>query len=318
MNLDASSRPAAAIVIGNGVVGLASAIALQRRGVATRLIAPDQPWRGASWGNAGHIAIEQVAPLASPSAVRTLPRRLFALGGPAAFPPRDMRRWLPFSLRLLRASTPRRFALGKAALSRALATAVPAWRRLLDEADSAALLRLDGHFIVWESERSATDGAAHWLGADVGSAHVRRATTAELADLQALTSVRLAGAVRVEGSGQITDMTLLGERLERHFLACGGARVAGRAGGPARSAPPRSPASTVVARCAFKSGVANTAAGNRGVAGLGRPALLFGVPLTVARRSSWEGGSKLRLTAAKSRLVLSGRQLRARVGLTPS
>lgn len=229
MNLDASSRPAAAIVIGNGVVGLASAIALQRRGVATRLIAPDQPWRGASWGNAGHIAIEQVAPLASPSAVRTLPRRLFALGGPAAFPPRDMRRWLPFSLRLLRASTPRRFALGKAALSRALATAVPAWRRLLDEADSAALLRLDGHFIVWESERSATDGAAHWLGADVGSAHVRRATTAELADLQALTSVRLAGAVRVEGSGQITDMTLLGERLERHFLACGGARVAGRA-----------------------------------------------------------------------------------------
>ena len=228
MDLDTAPRPATAIVIGNGVIGLASAIVLQRRGVATRLIAPDERWRGASWGNAGHIAIEQVEPLASPSALRSLPRRLFALGGPAAFPLRDMRRWLPFSLRLLRASTPNRFARGKAALGGALATAVPAWRRLLDDADGAALLRLDGHFIVWESERSAANGAAHWLGADVGTAQVRRATPAELTDLQALTSAHLAGAVRVEGSGQMTDMTLLGEHLERHFLALGGERVRGK------------------------------------------------------------------------------------------
>jgi D-amino-acid dehydrogenase len=229
MNSDASSRPATAIVVGNGVIGLATAIALQRRGVATRLLAPDAPWRGASWGNAGHIAIEQVAPLASPSAVWSLPRRLSAFGGPAAFPLRDLRRWLPFSLRLLRASTPRRFAHGKAALSAALATAAPAWQRLLDEAGGGALLRLDGHFIVWESEASAADGAAHWLDADVGTAHVRRATAAELADLQALTAARLAGAVRVEGSGQIADMTQLGELLERHFLGLGGERIMGMA-----------------------------------------------------------------------------------------
>lgn len=228
MDLDIAPRPTTAIIVGNGVIGLASAIALQRRGVATRLVAPDQPWRGASWGNAGHIAIEQVEPLASPSALRSLPRRLFALGGPAAFPLRDVGRWLPFSLRLLRASTPSRFARGKAALAQALATAVPAWQRLLDAADSAALLCLDGHFIIWETERSAAAGAAHWLNADVGTAHVRRATPAELADLQALASTPLAGAVRVEGSGQMADMTQLGERLERHFRALGGERVIGK------------------------------------------------------------------------------------------
>lgn len=228
MDLNASSRPATAIVVGNGVIGLASVLALQRRGVATRLVAPDQPWRGASWGNAGHIAIEQVEPLASVSALRSLPRRLFALGGPAAFPLRDLRRWLPFSLRLFRAATPSRFARGKAALRGALATAVPAWQQLLEEADGDALLRLDGHFIVWETERSAAEGAAHWLRADGGTAHVRRATPAELADLQARTSVRLADAIRVEGSGQIADMTRLGARLERHFLASGGERVNGK------------------------------------------------------------------------------------------
>ena len=42
------------------------------------------------------------------------------------------------------------------------------------------------------------------------------------------------------------------------------------------------------------------AAGKFGDVGRGRPALLNGVPPTVAIRSSWVGGSKLRLTAANS------------------
>ena len=58
----------------------------------------------------------------------------------------------------------------------------------------------------------------------------------------------------------------------------------------------------VVAVWASRSGVEKAAAGKAGLAGFGRPGLLFGVPLTVASRSSCVGGSKLRLTAAKRRL----------------
>jgi len=223
------SQPATAIVIGDGVVGLASAIELSRRGVATQLVAPEAPWRGASWGNAGHIAVEQIVPLASLAMLRTLPHRLSSFGGAAAFPLRDIRHWLPFSLRLLRAAAPARFRHGKTALAQILATAVPAWQRLLERADGSTLLRLNGHFIVWEHAASAAKGMAHWLGADVGTASVRRATSAEIADLQALTPVPLVGAVRVEGSGQITDMTALGDSLRRHYAGRGGRRVAARA-----------------------------------------------------------------------------------------
>ena len=229
MDAPIPSQPATAIVIGDGIVGLASAIELSRRGIDVQLVAPDDPWRGASWGNAGHIAVEQIEPLASLAMLRALPHRLSSFGGAAVFPLRDIRYWLPFSLRLLRAAAPARFRRGKAALAQALATAVPAWQRLLERADSAALLRLDGHFIVWERAASAAKGMAHWLGADVGTASVRRATPAEMADLQALTPVPLAGAVRVEGSGQIMDMTALGESLRRHYADRGGRRIAGRA-----------------------------------------------------------------------------------------
>ncbi|PZQ58784.1 MAG: FAD-dependent oxidoreductase [Sphingomonas taxi] len=224
-----TTAPATAIIIGNGVVGLCVAIALQRRGVAVTIVAPDAPWRGASWGNAGHVAVEQVEPLASLATVRSVPRRLFARGGAVALPPRAVTAWLPFALRLLRAGTPGRFARGKAALSAALATAMPAWRRLLADAGTPSLLREDGHFIVWEDAARAAHGRAQWLAADTGTATVRDATPDELARLAAVTRVPLAGAIRFSGSGQITDPAALGQALYARFDASGGVFVHGRA-----------------------------------------------------------------------------------------
>ncbi|ALH82881.1 NAD(P)/FAD-dependent oxidoreductase [Sphingopyxis macrogoltabida] len=231
-----TQRPATAIVIGNGVVGLASAIALQRRGVATTLVAPSGPWRGASWGNAGHIAVEQVEPLASPATLRSFPRRLFLSGGPVGLPPRAMATWLPFAHRLARASTPARFAHGKAALSAILADALPAWRRLLADAGAPALLREDGHVVVWESAASAAAGLAHWQAADTGTARFDSVPPHELAELQRLTRAPLAGAIRFAGSGQIADPAALGETLHARFRALGGRERRARAVGVAGTA----------------------------------------------------------------------------------
>lgn len=218
-----------AIVVGDGVVALNVALALQRRATQVTIVAPDAPWRGASWGNAGHIAVEQVAPLASLATVKSVPTRLFSRGGALALPARAIRRWLPFTVQLLRASTPARFARGKTALSAMLATAIPAWQRVLAEAGTPELLRVDGHFIVWETPATAERGRAAWLAADIGTATVRDATAGELARLRTLTTAPIAAAVRFEGSGQITDTAALGAALAARFAAQGGARAFGRA-----------------------------------------------------------------------------------------
>ncbi|NIJ38719.1 D-amino-acid dehydrogenase [Sphingopyxis panaciterrae] len=214
--------PARVIVIGNGVIGLASALALQRRGVATTLVAPDEAWRGASWGNAGHIAVEQVEPLASPAALRSVPGRLFFRGGAVALPPRAIATWLPFALKLARASTPARFAHGKAALGAILAEAMPAWRRLLADAGSPGLLCEDGHVVVWETAATAAAGLARWRAADIGTTRFEPVPPAELDAWQRRSRVPLAGAIRFRGSGQITDPAALGEALHARFHALGG------------------------------------------------------------------------------------------------
>lgn len=229
--------PTSAIVIGNGVVGLACALALQGRGVMTTIVAPDEPWRGASWGNAGHIAIEQVEPPASPATLRSFPRRLFLRGGAVALPPRAIATWLPFALRLARASTPGRFARGKVALGAMLGEAIPAWRRLLADADASELLCEDGHLVVWESAITAAAGLARWRATDIGTARFNEVSSADRVDLQGLVRSQPAGAIRFRGSGQITDTARLGEALHARFRSLGGRErharaihVTGRAG----------------------------------------------------------------------------------------
>lgn len=218
-------------MIGAGVVGLASAIALQARGVAVTLVGDEAQWqRAASWGNAGHIATEQVAPLASWDNLRSLPRRLFSQGGPVALPPRAMAAWAPFGLRLAVAASPARLALGTTALKGLLADALPAWQRLLAAAGALHLLGEDGHFVVWESAETAARGRATWATADTGTAAFRDATATERAQLAASVRVPVAGAIRFAGTGRIRDLAALEQALRRHFAALGGvvqtARVA--------------------------------------------------------------------------------------------
>lgn len=207
------------------MIGLATALALQSRGISTVLVDSPSSSPAASWGNAGHIAIEQVEPLASRATILSMPRRLFWRGGALSLPLRDISAWAPFALRLVAATSPVRFQKGRAALADALGDAMGAWRRLLGRIGARDLLVEDGHFIVWESAASAAKGRAHWAATDIGQAAMRDATPAELDQLAALTPSPIAGAIRVSGSGQIADLDALAAALRAGFDAEGGTRI---------------------------------------------------------------------------------------------
>lgn len=216
-------------VVGGGVVGLASALALARAGHSVTLLEPDAAHTAASWGNAGHIATEQVAPLASPAAIRSAPRRLFVRGGALDLPLDQLANWLPFALRLVGRSTPSRFAAGSAALGSLLQEAMPAWERLAATIDAPELLTQDGHLVLWESPETARAGRAAWTAADTGTATFRDADAAELDAIARVTQAPVAGAIRFAGSGQIRDLSVLAGALEEAFLRAGGRIVRARA-----------------------------------------------------------------------------------------
>ena len=214
-----------AIVVGGGIVGMCCGLNLQRRGINTLVIDPVSVRRAASWGNAGHIAVEQVEPLASPAAVRSFPRRLFWRGGALALPLRGIAAWLPFSLRLLAASRPSRYSKGKTALRPILAESLPAWRRLTEGIGARELLLEEGHFIVWETPATAAAGRAAWAAAETGTAAFRDATAEELARIAAQTKAPIAGGIRFLGTGQVADLGALAESVDAGFAALGGRQL---------------------------------------------------------------------------------------------
>lgn len=207
-------------VIGGGIVGRSVALTLARAGARVTLVDPMADRSAASWGNAGHIAVEQVAPLASSSMLRSLPRRLFAFGGPLDLPVGQAGAWLPFAARLLRASTPGRFAAGSAALGGLLAGAMPAWRRLATALDAPDLLREDGHVVAWGDGTSAAAGRAAWAAAQIGTTTIGDVEAGDMASLRAL-SPHVADAIRFTGSGQVADLDQLAQALDRALTAAG-------------------------------------------------------------------------------------------------
>lgn len=219
-----------ALIIGGGVVGTTTALALQRAGWAVTLVEAEDTPRAASWGNAGHIATEQAEPIASPKMVRGFAGKLFCRGGALALPPREIGTWLPFALRLLGAARADRYARAHEALAALLAQAMPAWRRHVAALGAPELLREDGHVVLWETSDSAARGLASWQAADIGTARFRPLTEAELGEWQARIASPIAGGIRFEGSGQIADPTQLAETALARFLADGGTRIIARVG----------------------------------------------------------------------------------------
>ena len=141
-------------VIGAGVVGTACALSLQRAGHQVTLIDRDEPGRGCSFGNAGHIATEQGVPLASLDTIKQLPSMLLNRTGPLAIRPGVLPQLAGgWAWRFLMAARPADHARGAKVLGDMADHAMADLRDIL--AGTPAKMRLieRGHHLVWQHKR---------------------------------------------------------------------------------------------------------------------------------------------------------------------
>src|SRR5699024_3048128 len=107
MSTENFSRPDHVVVVGAGMVGLATAWYLQEEGVQVTVLDGDGVAAGSSWGNAGWLAPSLTLPLAEPAVLATGLRALTSPNSPLCVPFRfDPRLW-PFLLGFARHCTPR-------------------------------------------------------------------------------------------------------------------------------------------------------------------------------------------------------------------
>ncbi|MCF5511659.1 MULTISPECIES: FAD-dependent oxidoreductase [unclassified Pseudomonas] len=161
----ADPKQADIVVVGAGIIGVACALQLARQGRRVVVLDPQAPGMGASYGNAGHLATEQVFPIADLSILKRLPAMLLDPMGPLRLDWTYLPRALPWFIRLLLNLRPARYQRTVAGLRALNEGSLGAWQRLLQSIGQAPLLREDGSLLVYEraESRAALDAVQQRL-----------------------------------------------------------------------------------------------------------------------------------------------------------
>src|SRR5512133_4241098 len=95
-------------IVGAGVVGAATALALAAQGYLVTVIDHGEIGAGTSSGNAGGIVTGAVTPTATPGVLRSIPSYIFDPDGAAVLRPAYFLQVLPWLLRFIEAGRPAR------------------------------------------------------------------------------------------------------------------------------------------------------------------------------------------------------------------
>ena len=209
-------------VLGGGIVGLSIALSLQKQGVNVLLLDKQAVGSGASQGNAGHIATEQVFPIASPEVIKQLPSMLLDPLSPLHLDWRYLPKIAPWLMRLACNMTPSRFERIHQALRALNGASLPAWQNFAQQWQLTPLVKVEGSLLVAEKASSIASLRAHgdklnrlgirnqWL-----DKHSLQEREPALADTQL-------GALFYPDTGHVMDLNAMLASLLQSFIGLGG------------------------------------------------------------------------------------------------
>ncbi|WP_439526111.1 NAD(P)/FAD-dependent oxidoreductase [Roseovarius mucosus] len=211
------------IVIGAGIIGVTSALALQREGHRVRILDRKGVAAETSRGNAGAFAYTDIEPLATPGILRKAPKWLLDPLGPLSIPPAYALPLMPWMLRFWRASWQDRYAAAVAAQASLMHHSRAALERLIANVDGEPLMRREGQLQVYEGEAAYRASLPAWtLRRQHGVRFDLLESPNALAEIQPGLSPRFTHAGYTPDWMNTVDPARWTEYLAQQFVAVGG------------------------------------------------------------------------------------------------
>ena len=172
------------VVLGGGVVGLATTLRLLNSGREVMLIDPEEPGTGASYGNAGTIAEYAVLPVGSPDIFKKIPSLLLDKKSPISIKRSEIWSLAPWLLRFLYQSMPKQAAINAKAITELLFDSRKRWELLVNEIDADSILKSNGTLYFYQTKSSYEVGKKDMVNRKMLGLNVEMLSPIELGKLE--------------------------------------------------------------------------------------------------------------------------------------
>jgi len=147
-----ASHPVDAVVIGAGIVGICTALYLQRSGRKVTVVEPGSPGAGASGHNGGVFNVGECVPTGTPGVIRSVPRMLVDPMSPLVIRFRYLPRLAPWLTRFVLASRAKRVEEISVALQNLTDRAMEGYDPLLEGSAAESLVHEGGVLYTYRTD----------------------------------------------------------------------------------------------------------------------------------------------------------------------
>lgn len=204
-------------VVGGGIIGLTIALSLRRSGVEVLLLEKNTVCGGASGGNAGHIATEQIFPIASPDVLKQLPRMLTDPLSPLRLDWHYLPLMIPWFARLLMNMRPERFKTICTALQALNRESLFAWETFSEEWGLNDWVHIRGSMLTAESNNGIVALKKHGEKLNTLGVCNHFLSAAQMHEYEPALSASQQGALFFPNTGHIANLQQTAYSLADHL-----------------------------------------------------------------------------------------------------
>ena len=216
------TAPGGVTIIGAGIVGIASAVNLQRAGYDVTVVDKGPPGEGASLGNAGIMASSAVVPVPTPGIWKKVPGMLLDPMGPLSVKWSHVLGMLPWFADYLRNSSRERVETIASGLSDILSGSVEEHKQLARDTKAGQWLKPSPYIYLYRKKADFRKEAFAWDLRQRHGARFEFLRGEEVQELDPTISREFTFALVLEGHGFVRDPLRLVRSLAEDLVRNGG------------------------------------------------------------------------------------------------